>query len=75
MKFTNSKSVVVEIDVPRYRRAYPPLGGLLESVMYCRFVLSEKQVDSEVFKQVEKHLYIHPTGGYTTNKISEEIGR
>jgi hypothetical protein len=75
MNFTNCKSLVKRIDFPRYWRAYPPLGGLLGSVMYCRLVLSEKQVDSEVFKQVDKHLYMRPTGSYTTNTISQEIER
>ena len=75
MTFTNCESKNKQIDVPWYWRCYPPLCGLLGSVMYCRLVLSEKQVDSEVFKHVEKHLYIRPTGGYAINTISQEIKR
>ena len=75
MKFTNCESKNKQIDVPWYWRAYPPLDGFFGSVMYCRLVLSEKQVDSEVFKQVEKHLYIRPTGGYAIKKIKQEIKR
>jgi hypothetical protein len=71
---TNYKSVVKKIDVPWYWRAYPPLGGVRGSVMYWRLVRSEKQVDSKVFKQVEKHLYIRPIGGFGRG-ISQEIER
>ena len=71
MKFTNCKSKVKQIDVPWYWRAYPPSGGFLNRLQLL--LLCEIRVDSEVFEQVQKHLYMRPAGSYTTKKIKQKI--
>lgn len=71
MNFTNYKSKVKQIDVSKYWIAYPPSGGFLNRLQLL--LLCEIRVDSEVFKQVQKHLYMRPTGNYTTKKIKQKI--
>ena len=73
MKFTNSKSKVKQIDVSRYWRAYPPSGGFLNRLQLLLLCEIRVGVDSEVFEQVQKHLYMLPTGSYTTKKTKQKI--
>ena len=71
MNFTNSESVVKEIDVPRYWGTETARG--LTFFHYWIIVL-EQRADGEVCIQTLNHLYI-PRSFPIKNKISQEIER
>jgi len=74
MNFTNSESVVVEIDVPRYWAQTV----VVMTLFHYWIVIQEQRVHTEAYKQTLKHLYIprsFPISNSHFVKISEEIER
>jgi len=67
---TNIKSVVEEIDIPRY---WAQTVVVMTLFNYWIIIL-EQRADTEVCKQTLNHLYI-PRSDTIQNKISQEIER